>query len=193
MEKRRGIVLKKDQTKATVSLLDQHLGKIAATTRASYLCTGALITYSVVPLRRSYNLESVELIYAPFSLAREDILFLHHVLELCALVVQEGQEGESVITLISFLYQSDHKLSSFSKKLFVGKLCMTLGLYPEGRQVNTPLFESLSVESLDTMLHRSINLEFEKELDTWLFYCIGAYPDARHLKTLHFLTRNRVV
>lgn len=193
MQKQRGIILKKNQGQSTSILLDQEKGKINILSKYAQICTGALLVYTISPLRRLYVIEHVELLHVPFVLAREDILFLHHVLELCTSVVQEGQEAGSIIQHISLLYRHNDTHDAVFKKLFISKLCMLLSLYPEQEQFRTSFFEELSVESLDTVLRKNIHLEFEKELDAWLFYCMAAYPHARYLKTLHFLTRNRVV
>jgi hypothetical protein len=194
MKKSFGIVLKKFPHKSTFLLLDDMQGKITAISTLTTLCTGAALFYVLAPLSSVYRLDYPEMLYVPFSLARQDILFLHHVLELCCFVMQEGDPASAVLALIVTLYCSPDLVRHVAaKKIFLSKLFVVFGFYPEGQQFQQIYFKRLAAESLDTLLAEPIDLKVEKELDDWLSQCIATYPHMRHLKTMHFLTRTRAV
>jgi hypothetical protein len=108
--------------------------------------------------------------------------------------MQEGEPASAALALMVTLYRSpDSVQNGAAKKVFLSKLFLVFGFYPEGEQFQKIYFKRLAAESLDTLLAEPIDLKVEKELDDWLFQCIATYPHMRHLKTMHFLTRNRTI
>jgi len=76
-----GIILKKDFSKNfQIFLLDSQLGKIIVTPNTDNLCVGAIIQYQRAQKRNA--IFSIDTIALPIALAKDDILFLHHILEL---------------------------------------------------------------------------------------------------------------
>ncbi len=129
----------------------------------------------------------------PLLLAREDILFLHHVLELCYVLIPIGSCVKGIFDLLYQLYTSKKNIHTKQyKKIFLFKLLTTLGIYASDDLVRASCFTSLHTMSIDTLDNYSLDLASEKALDNWLCHCIVEYAGVNSLKTIHFLIKNRV-
>ena len=84
MEKKTGIILKTFfPKKMKMVLLDEQMGKIEGVPPSDQFACGALLTYYAHQRGKIYFLHRIDLIDMPLTLAKDDILFLHHVLEIC--------------------------------------------------------------------------------------------------------------
>lgn len=195
MEKNKGIVLKTYvPQKCKLAVLDQELGKIMAVPNRQTIGNGAFINYYVQPRQNMHFIYDIELIDLPMALAKEDLLFVHHILELCYYFMPLNSCSHSIFNQLIFLYTSPVVLSSMLlKKVFLFQLFTKLGLYPEGPQFQTPQFHFLATASIDTIPLQKIDLIIEQELDTWLLNCISLHPCAKNFKTIQFLHTNRVL
>ena len=176
-------------------MLDSQLGKIVCVPRTGkQIATGALISYDIAHQTSLYFIHSIELLYIPFDLARDDILFLHHVFELCYYFVPVGSSPHPSFALLRFLYTTGYKLSNtFLKKVFLFKLFTLLGIYPEEKEFSNPYFNYLVALSVDMIVNESVDLEVERELERWLNKCVLIHPCVEYFKTTYFLNGSRVV
>jgi hypothetical protein len=193
-EKNIGIVLRSyfpQKNKAVI--LDRHLGKITCVVKTQRLCVGAVATYQVTHQRNLCFINNFEMIDIPFLVAQADILFLHHVLEICHYFIPMSSCEIQIFDLILFLY--DHVSlvkASWFKKFFLFKLFTILGLYPEKKEGEAPYFYQVLSLSIDKIAQKDIDLKIEKALENWLLKCIYLHPYVGSFKTVHFLTENRV-
>jgi hypothetical protein len=198
MEKNQAIVLKTYlPQKQKVCLLDAHLGKIMAVPHRQDIGYGSLLVYFAREWQahnQLYMMQSIELIDMPLQLAADDILFLHHVLELCYFFLPLGHCNRHIFHLVLFLYTSQHLIqNSYLKKVFLFQFFSTLGLYPQEHKFQQAHFHYLASTSIDIIAQQAIDLMVESELDNWLLRCIEIHPCARSFKTVHFLHSNRVI
>lgn len=175
-------------------VLDAHLGKIEGVPPTDALFAGALISYFTTPRDTLYFLHGIELLDVPMSLAREDILFLHHTLEVCYYCAPFEKTAPEIFDLVSCLYQQDvSPLSADFKIAFLFKLLVFLGMHPEEVRFQDPGYYLLARESIDTIIDKAIQLETKHALHEWVRSCIRTHPLIHAFKTIHFLDSDRLL
>jgi len=191
LTQRQGIILKTYMcSRNKVTVLDTVAGRIECIPDTQRLCLGGLIQYSGTPHAYHLLAHQVEQIAVPWDLAQVDILFLHHVLELCYLSIAQATQEASLFTLLCLLYEQRDWSSLLYKKLFLAKLYQVLHVALGVRSpVLLYVMNKMITESIDTVAHQLIDLSMEKELDKWLRACIEKHPYRNHFKTIHFYTR----
>lgn len=184
-----GIVLQyKSSYKAVI--LDNILGKIEATNSVD-ACIGSLLTYEIYQLASIYRLDGVMLQDLPLTLAQADVLFLHHVLELCYHFIPL-HSGAHIVSFLQALYEMGTHMHSQDKKIFLVKLLVSLGFFPDmPLTVQQYEFQAYAM-AIDIGTKSPLNLEFEQFLERWLQQCIAQHPKMDEFKTMHFLTANRL-
>jgi len=195
IEKNSAIVLKTYlPQKYKLCVLDNALGKVMGVPNREDVGAGAFIEYHAREQQNLYFMHGIEIIDLPMLLAKEDLLFVHHVLELCYFFVPVGSRIPRLFTLLTALYTSGALLQAImTKKIFLFQLFACLGLYPEGVQFKTPYFHQLTIASIDNIAVQQIDLVIEQELDDWLLNCIALHPCTHNFKTVHFLQKNRII
>ena len=194
MQQRTGVIVKMFfPKKQKIAVFDDQLGKIMCVPKHERLCLGAIINYTASEQNNIHFIHSTDMIAVPFNLAHDDILFLHHVLELLYYFVPIGSGDVELFHMIRVLY--DPKTwtnTSQFKKIFLCKLFVLLGMYPEDDLVKKPFFYRVASLSVDMIAHETIDLESEQSLEQWLLRCIKMHPCVDYFKTIHFLTENRM-
>lgn len=190
MGKNSGIVLKKRINQLVV--LDSQMGKVGFVSTNENICVGALICYQRVP-RKHLLISDIETVIVPIGLAQDDILFLHHVLEVSFYFLSNESPAPEVFYLIQFLYTYKMRpLPLLFKKVFMAKLLLVCGEYQEDKVFHATYFQMLISESVDIIVNRGLNLEFERCLDEWLLKCISRHPKIEQFKTVYFLAESRI-
>lgn len=194
MNRQSGIVLKRFFSKTRkISLLDQQAGKIDCIPSTENICLGAIILYSKKENSRGL-INDIETIALPMHLAQQDILFLHHLLELCYYFLPLETPLPEIFALIEFLYTVEDKpLTLTQKKLFLIKFFALLGIYPDDKKFRTPQFYRIASEPIDIMLYQGLDLMDEQYLNDWLLSCVRHHPDMDTFKTMRFLDIHRTV
>jgi hypothetical protein len=195
MNIRRGIILKTYfPLKRKIVVLDQTAGKVSYVPTHEDVCVGTLIEYTVdVPRTGIAFLHNAHKIGLPLLLAQNDILFFHHVLELCYYFIPEGIPVEDVFLIVESLYVLEHsRFTTRFKKLLLMKLFVALGMYPEERAFQKPYFCRLASVSIDILVELDLDLKIERELDAWLRACITLHPHNEKFKTIRFLEESRL-
>lgn len=189
-----GIVLRSWHTKKSkIALLDAYYGRIDTNTYTPIDSVGLLLSYTLDSVRGRLIIADVMIENSPLCLAQEDILFLHHVLELCGLFIPVGSCTQGLFALLLKLYEPRNYLQARQyKKFFIFKLLVSLGIASCHYHLRAPTLHQLHTFSIDTFVEESLHLESEKDLDTWLQHTIAEYGNVGQIKTLHFLHMSRV-
>jgi len=150
--------------------------------------TGALISYFVTRDFPIFFITGVHVLDAPFSVARKDIFFLHHVLELCCYFLPDRAVDLKTFDLVKCVYTDPQLFSStLRKKLFLFKLLVSFCFYEGHAPLSINMFHYLASESIDSIEQSFLHLEVEKNIDRWLFSCVKAHPKFEEFKTVRFL------
>lgn len=175
-----------------IALLDKKYGRVDGVVYSNQVVLGALVHYRMRPKHAFYIVDDMNIHEMPMALARQDILFLHHVLELCCQLIPVNSCVNGVFDLLMDLYSTHMHTSSVQyKKLFLFKLLTILGIYPYTQKMQGPIFDRLVRMPIDSVCDETLDLESEKELDIWLHQCITEHVRVNSLKTIHFLIKNR--
>jgi hypothetical protein len=179
--------------KKNISVLDRDLGKIELIIkfdkkrRASV--NGGLIKYNLAKFNNIYIASDIELLAAPMELAKDDILFLHHVLELCYNFLSINQPAREIFDLLLLLYTVPDTLKNcFTKKIFLAKFFDLTGVANENISSYSPTLRHLICSPIDIMLDRECDEKIHAELTHWLLDCTIIHPRASKFNTTFFLT-----
>lgn len=190
VQKHTGIVLKSylpQQHK--LALLDERLGRINIMSGVlkHKLVQGLLLEYYPERSGRWAVVSGVEIIAEPRAWAQHDLLFFHHVLEICYFFVPLESVVRPVFDMVKALYVHHHELQSAgAKKLFLCRLFACLGLYPEDEALHTPSMHRLLSVPIESMFEERIGADVEQELHRWLVRCIAVHPQVNMFKTMQF-------
>lgn len=190
-----GIILKKnDVSSSKIIILDKIQGKIECIAPGVPLSVGSLITYTLQNRGFIHFISNINLVYVPLSLARTDMLFFHHVLELLYYFVHIGNHSQEAFDLLAFLYTTeDTMMSVHYKKIFIFKLLTCVGSIPEIARLHTEYLQHLANVSIKQLIDITLSASEEKELDQWLWCCVWQHPYVKEFKTVHFLAENRAL
>lgn len=188
-----GILLYSSQNKKTISILDRDLGRIDLIINSGKKkfspTRGSLLKYNLSKWQNIYLASNPELLAVLTEWAREDILFLHHVIELCHNFLPVNQPVREIFDLLLILYSSPNNLKNcFSKKLFLVKFFSLLGITNDNLNTYTVSFYFLISGPIDIMLDKECDDEVHRELTQWLLECIAVHPRASQFNTISFLT-----
>ena len=190
MKKHVGIVLKQYRPDDSyLVVFDRHEGKLFCRVKYKHpIVAGAIISYFICKSGSYFSFSSMEIVDVPLCLAREQIVFLHHLLELCFYFLPQGGSSIFVFDQIILFYKDEVLLvTPLHKKIFLFKLFVSFGFYVEHAPLSVQLFYRLSSESIDSIVSSSLHLEIERLIDQWLCSCIGAHPKIKDFKTVRFL------
>ena len=170
-------------------VLDRLDGKIKCFSDRA-LSAGSVISYQKKFFSSVCIISEVTIEYMPLCLASLDLLFLHHVLELCYYFIPEGSCAKGVFEIIAWIYSlSSSMLHGNVKKYAVAKLLTTLGLWPENDNIVTQKVHQLISAPIDTVDLSEIHLASEREFVEWLRFCILQHPSSSKLQTMAFLSQ----
>lgn len=187
--KRNGIILKTFfPKKMKMVVLDEHLGKIEAVPPSENYTPGSLISYYAHARGQIYFLHSIELLDMPLALAKDDILFLHHVIEIVYFSSPFATSVPEVFGMIYQLYELKRNAYSDDFKIvYLFKLLVALGMHPEESRFQDAHYYLLARESIDTIINMSIHLDIKRALHEWVRACVLVHPLVHVFKTMHFL------
>jgi hypothetical protein len=186
----KAIVLKRLSSAYKVALLDQEKGRVDGIVSKAP-CVGALLEYRIEKERNSsLFINYYSIIDLPFAVAREDILFWHHILELCFYFVPPGYYVSSLFELLQFLYtvDSSRPWNVQSKKLYLFKLLAAIGLYDELPQlVPASRVDKLLALAPHQITQVILDEKSEQVVNKWLRTCVVEHPKIQEFHTVHFL------
>lgn len=180
----RGIVLFKKGD--MVSMIDEIHGRFLATTFRD-LMIGALYVYDVIPYGKRYTLSQEELVSVPFEMIQSDIVFFHHILEICLFFAPLGSCVEGVFQLLLQVYNEPCLWLSYkSKKFLVFKILASLGVWPSQILLNKQFLQVAEIP-IDRINAEILDLVPEKEIELWIQYAFAQDPMFAKMKTKIFL------
>jgi len=187
-----GIVLRNYEPKSSkIALIDKLLGRVDGVVLSSTVCVGSLLHYDVKPGKGVYLLEQVSIDDLPLALARSDLLFLHHVLELCYYFIPIGSCIAGIFELLEFLYTVDYSTcDEQAKKLYVLKLLASIGMYPEVPKKHEQIIGQLLAVPVDMLVHTTLDETQQKIVHDWLCWCVADHPYIEQFNTMRFLMKN---
>lgn len=172
--------------KPVICLLDRSRGRIQATVQHARLSVGTIFTYHYDQFRQYHVVKNICIEYVPFVAVPEDMLFLHHIIEVCYHVLPEGMHIERLYHLM-FLIFSQRVFTLIQKKKILCAIYAMLGLYAHEINLYARYMYQLEQSSLDEIMDNNIDAKVEKNISRWLYQCISVHVDVRNLRTVHFL------
>ena len=176
-----------------LALLDRRMGRVDCWPQRAHkkqqpLARGSLIRYTPNVERKRCLATNIDLLDVPFELARIDLFFFHHVLELCFLCIPVGALSCDTFQLLLTLYRPRGWAElKASKNMFLFQLFDRLGLHPESEQFHDLNFHSLAAAPIDVLLKEKIDLKTHQYVTAWLRDCIKTHPMIDSCKTSAFL------
>lgn len=171
----------------TLRLLDRHHGKLDVTVFASRalesITNAALISYHIEVTSSRCIASELQVLDIPFELARTDIAFLHHVLELADFFIEQRSARSDMFDFLYILYQGP-LYSSLQKKIYLARFFIEVGMYIEHDLIRDPRFISLLSMPVGSMLTMKIDNGILEILNSFLFQCVHSHPQRHKMKTM---------
>lgn len=169
-----------------ICLLDRYRGRISARADHARLSVGTILTYHYDRYGQYHVIKNISIEYVPFVAVPGDILFLHHIIEICYHVLPEGMHLDRLYQLMFFVF-SRPVFTHIQKKKILCALYAILGLYAHENNLYAHYMYQLEQSSLDEIMDDNIDAKVEKNISRWLYQCISVHIDVRDLRTVHFL------
>jgi hypothetical protein len=190
MKKNLGILLKNySPKKEKVSVLDSVLGRIEAVLHNANirsLHNGTLFSYHAeLRYTNIYTFTTVEILDIPFGLAKHDIYFFHHMLELCYYFLPLHVACPSVFDLISMAFKQELD----NKPIILLRFFALLGIYPEEPPFEKNYFLRLLSCPVETIIKEKLDDTQLKVLESWLLRCLEMHPYKKQFKTHYVVSR----
>ena len=94
--------------KYKLAILDKELGKIVCVPHREDIRCGTLISYHLSQQKNVYFIQNITIIDMPLSLAQYNLIFLHHVLEICYYFIPVGSNVPEIFDLLSYILIVPH-------------------------------------------------------------------------------------
>lgn len=192
MQKNKGILLKNySPYKQKISIFDKTLGRIEAlvkqTTNHLPLNNGTLLSYYIEPtISTLFIITALEIEHIPFDLAKKNIQFLHHILELCYQFLPLHCTYLSTFELIETAFKRDFN----NPPLVLLRFFVALGIYPEELPFEKTYFLHLLSSPFETIIKEKLDDAQLKMLESWLIRCIEMHPYKNRFKTHYTVTNS---
>lgn len=151
---------------------------------------GALISYEISSQISSggerFYLQQVQLCAQPAQWAHQDILFVHHVLELCASFVPPHLSDRAIFEHMLGLYNpldGHHQDPVLGRLIFLAQFFLIIGWYPDE---DTCAINRLISRVSGTMVTVGEQESLRSSLVKWLRRCVALHPLAPSFKTVTF-------
>jgi hypothetical protein len=123
----------------------------------------------------------------PFAFARDDIFFLHHILELCYYFLpEEGAAPEVFDLLVYCIAEGKHEKIRSRRSLVLAKLFLLFGMYPE-HDILCAYMEKVMDVPLDRFFDVPCDGTMESLLRRWVWSCIITHSHREQFKTVRLL------
>lgn len=187
-----GIVLKHDEKKHQLIVLDQTIGRVSIRIFKQRIAVGSVLEYQLSHSRDHYYTSSdINIVYMPLQMGRNDIHFLHQLLEVAYHFIPIGMSAGSVFQLLQMVVQQGELGKDVHLKKFVlARLFWLLGIVPEVSRVEFIQVQEILSRSIDIISDQHIDLTCEGKIDWWLQCCIQMHPKVHTFKTFFMRTFN---
>lgn len=187
-----GIVLKVIHHKNNFLLLDEYKGKIICKknkTEKINLVNGLHLSYKIEEQPNIFCIEKININNNPFNIAKENLVFFHHILELTDFFTPLESTSNEIYNLLNYFFDNNLKLTNKKlQKIFLGKFFFLIGIYPETQSFSPGFFKLISLP-IDILLDLEIDLSIEKKLDFWINYSVESHHNYKKINTMRFVKR----
>ena len=187
-KKHTGIVVKRYfPQKQKIVLFDDEWGKITCVPPHDRISLGTLLSYETQVRNGVMFIYDVELIAMPFDGLEIDILFVHHVLEVCYYFIPIGSAEFQIYPFLINIMRSFDDISSVRiQKGLICKILAHLGVYPINSHLALPLEDFINIP-IDNVVMGNLELAHEDFFDRWLTWCLTTHPQGKKCKALTLL------
>lgn len=184
------LVLKKYNYKKKMALLTRSLGRIDVIYNQEILISaGILIHTEIIHTTHTIKAKNITLFDIPITLAKDDILFIHYILELIYYLAPIGSIEPSLFDLCLLLF-SKEILTRLEKKYFICILFYVCGFSP--LEMHKKIIKH-HTSPIDIISQESLHLTDELTIDIWLKACIQEHPVMQSFKTRQFLSTHNLI
>jgi len=180
-----------------MTIFDRQAGKVCVRmTEKPHRCnwsTGSILQYTLRKKARIHDLENAVLCEQPLVACYDDILFVHHVLEILWAFLPDDDPHPDVYDWYIQLYQPDYRAMTYAQKIaWLCALFFKLGIYPPPTGSLYTFSYLVSLISRGQLSNVSDKSEGALEhLVVWLRQCLETHPAEYRFKTNHFLHKAR--
>lgn len=179
--------------KQKIVIFDDKLGKIEALVnkriQLERMASGFFLSYTLEPCGIYYLIKNSTIIDSPTYWAQHNILFFHHIMELCFFFLPLESQAADLFNQLKVLYTHPEFLQdNFSQKVFLYYVFKYFGVYPPEEVVDL-LSDNLILNSVNSKLDMPEKEDIEDRLYQWLSACVYAHPQAHTFKTIDYLKK----
>lgn len=187
-----GILLKHDEKKHQLIVLDQVMGRVTVCLVRQRIAVGSILEYQLSHSRdHYYTSRDINIVYMPLQMGRNNIHFLHQLLEVTYHFIPIGMTAGSVFQLLHMVVQRDELFKDMHlKKFILARLFWLLGIVPEVSRAEFIHVHEILSRSIDIIGDQHIDLTCEGKIDWWLQCCIQMHPKVHTFKTFFMRTFN---
>lgn len=168
-------------------VLDHVQGKIEGIVVSSKalepLTHASLVTYRLEVKSGRTVFSDIKLYDSPLALARTDIQFLHHVLELVDFFILPESGASDIFSYLCHLYQNNLQ-NTLQKKIYLARFFVQVGMYHEHELLKDARFIRLLSVPVESMLNMDVDHIILEMLDSFLFQCVHNHPHKDKMKTI---------
>ncbi|MBP6870075.1 hypothetical protein KBC04_04285 [Candidatus Babeliales bacterium] len=149
--------------KNKITILHARFGKINFYVdekhQAARLCNGSLMYCQIIKKQTSYQCEFIDAYFVPFQDGQYDLYFIHDILKICLLFMPDQMSMADVFDLITGIYQELDDLQVCHKKIYLLKLFLYLGIFPENKKLYQHIMQDnkLHTHDSDILLQQALN------------------------------------
>jgi hypothetical protein len=164
--------------KSVITLLDHRYGKVDAYVNRPYmLVKGALVSYALSGISTISKITNINVEAVPLVLARENLVFIHGLLELTYYSVPHSCGNEDLFSLLWHIFWCEVAIDDAVKNLVVMRILFSTDCY----ESQVPLASNLLyyLLSLDpaAMLKEQLGRYEQSALQQWIYQCLVRHPN----------------
>lgn len=184
-----GIVLRSFPEKSRITILDRFFGKQTA------LCfqppaSGSCIVYERSGQGNQARIVIREIIQVPLILARNHLIFLHKLFEICEVSLPLESSAHDVFALLMWVCSDMHAhITERIQDFILAKLFVLLGLHTSYSVVCEACIILIHTTSVDTLYNLALDSKCVEQLKSWLYHCISEQLAEQNLKTRIFFKK----
>lgn len=153
--------------KNKVTILHERFGKINfyidEKHPAARLCNGSLMYCQIIKKQSMYQCDFIDAYYIP----SEDLYFIHDILKICLNFMPTQVMMVDVFDIILEIYQDLEFLQDCQKKIFLLKIFLYLGVFPENKKLYQCVMQSNSLHNhdSDSLLRQALSYCWSTEVN----------------------------
>lgn len=158
--------------KNKVTILHERFGKITIFIHekhpARMLCNGSLMYCDVIKKQATYHCDFVDPYFIPYHHTMHDLYFIHDILKICLQFMPDQVDSASdIFTIITDIYQHLESLESCHKKIYLLKLFLYLGIFPENKKLYQHVMQSntLHTHDSDALLQQGLRYCWDSDIN----------------------------